>query len=325
MKKFTILLVIIFAIYFVYKIFDTSPDKLSSNFSKKELSGNFIERVIAQILINVLNTDQGQRSLAFLSNSLQHGLEKFVSKNFEKNFEKVSHYLVPLYFYKTDKRGKGPCIICGQKFKAKYQIMDKDMKNILLEKEEESVLGSKKILNEINVLMPGMKKGETIYSMLGSSSVNQDLQSKNIMNQQKLQKIFIKLTDIEYNEELINIEKTYIFDSQLVDINLEQERIICGDKISFQFQIVDLISKKVIFDSKEKIFSNFVGSAELPVIFNYALHKKPLKGTRSIICDGKYLNFNNKNLLSFSEKKLTIIDENIYMLVIYNTSFLTIN
>ncbi|MBF8246702.1 MAG: hypothetical protein ISN64_01755 [Rickettsia sp.] len=316
MKKFISFLIVILLVYFMYTVFfNTSKQSLANNFTKNELKGNFLERTLSNILVNILNTEQGKKSFQKFSELMEDNIKKIIPKDF--TIDQSFSDLVSLEYLKSDQRGKGECIICGQNFHVKYQIMN-DNYDILYEQEEKSSLGASTNTREINMLVPGMKIGETINSIFKFQFGEFDDKKFNV---NQFYKIFIQLLkkDPPY---LMSTEDIFIFDSQVSNVDLD--KILCGDKISFQFRIIDLSTKKVIFDSQKTFVTSFLGDTSLPIVFNYALHKKPLKSLRSVICEGKHLKSINSNVeeILLNLEKLGIYHQTLYMVEFYNTSVL---
>ncbi|KAF8818878.1 FKBP-type peptidyl-prolyl cis-trans isomerase [Rickettsia endosymbiont of Cardiosporidium cionae] len=347
MKKISILFVVAFIIYVLFKQYFTENktttdlniakeqlkninDLFKEEYSYKKFLGSFIEKKISVIASNVLKTEQGQKYLDKIFSNITLN----DSENLLRYHNKVNKLNIAQSLFNIQTYGKGSIgpVICGQKVTFNYKISKLDEKIIFSGKKTIN-LGNREFFPELDVILVGMNVGETresiiendtnIYSTLGTSNEKYHfVQSNNPtqgseVNLQNLKNIKISVT-LEDISPIISIDdkKIKIFN----DKTSYGIPVLCGEKINFNMNITELESSKIFdeFNTHKKIHMR-IGDTELPMIFSYVINEKLTNNNLMFICKGDLLQNIEQSNINFLEK-YKIIDDKHYMIEISSLS-----
>lgn len=285
------LLTLIITILILYTIVQVKMDKKSSDSAPSgstvsqgsasqpkgnespEVTGNFIEKTLSSVLINVLKTEQGR---LFIENIIQpankpvdgDGAFKLNSTNLIKSMFKIINF---------GKGTKGP-VSCGHIVTAHYKVFD--IKDTLVEEQVKTfTLGSKDVMYALNAIIPGMKVGDILEATMPGKYLY-----KNSNKEGEYYKINVTLREV-ISSSFIEDKEVKVFDDEIA----YKIPLVCGVPACFNAKITKLSNGKVIYNSeelKQKIQMN-IGDLTYPMIFSYALHGKIPIGSRTVIAKGK--------------------------------------
>lgn len=245
------------------------------------VEGNFLERSLSKVALNVLKTPEGR---AFLENIITPvGVNQRDDFTFKSNNPEIMKSILKM---KTHVQGEGEEAFCGCKIRFSYQT--KNLRNIVIEpfKTHELILGSRQVIPALEASLTGMKQGElrSAIAMPKYAYNNKKFFNENYNPAEPI-KLEVRLLEIS-SKVKIKPEEVKIFDDHLA----YKAPIICGDMIRTHLKITKF-NGKTLFDSKAKnIKLHFrVGDPSYPIIFGYGLQHKIATGTRVIITPGKYL------------------------------------
>lgn len=318
MKKILITCMCFFILYTVLKndkevnvVVSNTVQELKSHISKSteptkstEISGNFLEKSVSQILVNILKTDDGKIFLEKLIQPMNKPLAagnigyKINNDTILTSIFNIDSSLKHLQNGKktTDNNIKA---ICGQSVLINYKIFASE-NTIPEEGKKEIVLGKNSILLGLDAIITNMQINETrdatipthtLLQLFEDSSENTEIILK---NQKTIFQTKVNVTLLAINSPNITTSDIKIFDDE-ISYNMP---FFCGypKKITFNTKITRL-SDNVIIVNNKKISMN-IGNRDYPAIFSYALHNKIATGTRTIIAKGAALksieNENNK-------------------------------
>ena len=142
---------------------NNNPTK--SKKSDDNITGNFLERSLSKIAINILKTPSGRE---FFENLIQPAT-KLGAIDKEVGFKIDNSKIVNSMFSINDfDLGKGFKAVCGQIANVNYSLYDND-DNILMEGKQTIQLGSNKIAPGVDMLITGMKVGQTRHARINSN------------------------------------------------------------------------------------------------------------------------------------------------------------
>ena len=247
---------------------------------KAEITGNFIEKTLSKLLINVLKTEEGRLFFENIIKPVNQPLAngKYSIKINNNNLIKGMFH-INSFGQDTDERA-----LCGHIVTIHYQIMNLE-NNIVDEQTKTFTLGSRSILPGLDSVIVGMSIGQTRQAILPAKyayietryhrdGIDSSAPYKiNVTLQQILPKNFIKDDEVK------------IFDDELS----YKMPLMCGERASFDAVITQITDGKVLFDSSkngQRISMN-IGDLNYPLIFSYALHNKVAVGSRIVLAKGK--------------------------------------
>lgn len=267
----------------------------------KNLEGNFIEKALSKILINVLKTEEGR---TFFEN-----LVKPEPKNSEREFLKYpgkENSLAKILKIKKSGEGWGGQALCGHRVEVFYTI--KNLKGRIVEEGEKTFApGDRSVIPGLAFSVIGMKKGQKARAILPPKYAYGEPEyrrkgiaaGENYLLEVELKKIS---PDIFLEEG-----ETKIFDETGLDFY--EKPAFCGDKIAISLKITNLSNGKIL--SEEKNLSLKIGDPNLPIILSHALHDRPINQKRTLLAKGISLgSLYSKNKIggNFSEKDYILIE-----------------
>ena len=268
----------------IYMIFQKSVNSMSvpDDFRKEtesdqetkttSLTGNFVEKTISKVLLNVLKTDEGR---LFLESLLQP-MNKSVAGSgagFEMN---NNNFINSLFKISTFGEGEGGPASCGSLVTIQYKILS--LNNIVLEESTATFpLGSGKVAQGLDAVIVGMKVGQTRHATIASKYFPETPK-----DQAGAYKVNVLLQEIVPASGINNDVK--IFDDQLA----YKVPLLCGGKAIYDAKITKLSDGKVLYDSRDTgtKLNMQIGNLSYPMIFSHALHNKIPIGARTVIAKG---------------------------------------
>lgn len=324
MQKILTLVIAIAIIYMVFKhkINDIKPPPKeipsnniapSENSASKEqaadpnLTGNFVEKTISNVLINVLKTDEGRM---FFENILQPVNKPMAGSG--QGFKLNNDNLVQAMFdIKTFGEGeKGPAS-CGHLVTIVYKILaSNDM--VISEGTTTYHLGSGQIAPGVDAVIVGMKTGQTRNAVIANKYTdNKNNNSSNKANSFKLTVLLKEIVPQNFVGDDVKI-----FDDEIA----YKIPLLCGSKAVYHARVTKLADGKVLYDSAANSGSKLnmnIGNLSYPVIFSHTLHNKIPIGIRTVIAKGRlFKSFINDFSFIFPETKLP--EDEFFMLELYD-------
>jgi hypothetical protein len=260
--------------------------------------GNFFEKTLSNVLINVLHTEEGR---LFFENIVQP-MNKPIAE-----FEglKVNNNDMLNSIFKIRDRGNisDKIASCGHLATVFYKITD--MSGNVVESESKTwTLGSMPTIPALDTLVTGMSVGQTREAIIPPKYAyyNEKYKTLNRVGQYKVEATLSSLLPEHFIDS-----KVRVFD----DLIAYKMPIMCGDQVSFHAKITRLSDSEVIYDSKskgKKIVIR-VGDPHYPMIFSYALTGKIPVGSRTVIAPGSnYSSFATGSSIIFPEKPLNSLE-----------------
>jgi hypothetical protein len=255
----------------------TSPEK-----KELEPEGNFLEKSISKVAVNVLKTTEGR---AFFENMITPINIKSKNDNdiVIKSFN--PEIVASLLNLKVIQPGEGPQAICGQDVTIGCEIMNSENFIIQPKTKYQIRLGNRTVIPAIENIVTGMKRGER-REAISPSIYAYDIKKfrrKDVAFGAPV-KIKVYLDQIS-SPNSFNQDEVKIFDDYIA----YKIPLLCGDNINAHIKITKF-NGDIIFNSKKTgKLSLRVGSRDYPIIFGYALQYKIPVGIRVAITPGKYL------------------------------------
>lgn len=321
MQKILTLIISISIVYMIFKynISDiknpniTTPaqvdnkEKLSSpeNEVTQAMTGNFVEKTISSVLINVLKTDEGRM---FFENILQP-VNKPMSASgvgFKINNDNL---IESMFDIKTFEDGDVGPATCGHIATVIYKILS--LNNIVVSENTITYpLGSNQIAPGVDAVIVGMKTGQTRQATISSKYTDRARSPGDKVDSFKLNVVLKELMPQNFITNEVKI-----FDDEIA----YKLPLLCGNNAIYHARITKLANGEVIYDSKlsgAKINMQ-IGNLSYPIIFSHALHNKIPVGTRTVIAKGKFFkSFLNDFSVIFPKTKLP--ETEVFMLELYD-------
>ncbi|WPY00811.1 Peptidyl-prolyl cis-trans isomerase [Candidatus Trichorickettsia mobilis] len=251
----------------------------ASTTENQNLTGNFLEKTVSNVLINVLKTEEGK---LFFENILQPvnkpiaGIEGF----------KVNNADLIKSMFKINDFGEGTIgpASCGHVVTVSYQILD--LSNNMVDQQTKTfTLGSQPVIAGLDNVIVGMMVGQTRHAIIPAKYAYQADRYKNLgIDQDATYKINVALKEI-LPHNFAKIGEVKIFDDEIA----YRVPLICGDRAIFNAKITKLANGKVIYDTvaKSQKIQMRIGDINYPMIFSHALYGKIPIGTRTVIAKGR--------------------------------------
>ena len=282
------------------------PDNSSSSTQvPTDMTGNFVEKTISNVLVNVLKTDEGRM---FFENILQPINKPMAGSG--QGFKINNDNLVEAMFdIKTfGEGGEGPAT-CGHVVTVAYKILAAN--NMLIsEKTVSYPLGSDQIAPGVDAVIVGMKIGQTRHAVISSKYTDRVGAQTDKVDSFKLNVILKEIMPQNFVDEDVKV-----FDDEIA----YKLPLLCGGNAVYNARIIKLSNSEVIYDSKSSgnKINMKVGNLAYPVIFSYALHNKIPVGIRTVIAKGKlFKSFLNEFSTIFPQTKLP--ENEYFMLELYD-------
>ena len=275
------------------------PGTTSEEQKPAEFSGNFIEKTISSVLLNVLKTDEGRLFLE----SLIQPMNKAVAgsgNGFEMNSDKFINSLFKINTFGDGEKGPASC---GHIVTIQYKILS--LTNSILEENTATFpLGSNKIAPGLDAVIVGMKTGQTRHATISSKYFPET--SSNKLSSFKVNILLKEIMPENFIDDTVKI-----FDDQLS----YRVPLFCGGKAVYDAKITKLSDGKVIYNSVDtgtKITMQ-IGNLVYPMIFSHALHNKIPVGNRTVITKGKFFKSYASNFSTIFPE--TMLPENEYFML----------
>lgn len=319
MQRFITLVVGIAILYTVVKlnisdILDsnavTSKDHSESQkVEHSDVEGNFFERTLSSVLINVLKTQEGRD---FFEHIIQPANKPFDSDL--QRFKVNNDLLASMFNIATFNNGTLGPASCGHVVSVDYKILN--MSNVILaEGSKTFVLGSMPIMDGLDSVVVGMMAGQVREAVIPKKHAHSKvLDGEKDQHHDINYKVIVILKDI-LPHNFATKDNVKIFDDEIAYIT----PIMCGSQVLFDAKIYDLSTGAVIFDSFQdgKKVNMSVGDVNYPMIFSYALHNKVPIGKRTVIAKGKlFKGLGNGKSIIFPAEQLS--DSSFFMLELNN-------
>jgi len=250
-----------------------APTADTSEVQESKPEGNFLERSLSKVLINILKTNEGR---TFFENLIQPA-NKPLSQGV--GFKLDNSRLVEAMF-KINTYGEGSVgpASCGHIVTAAYQLTTID--NGLVQEETKTFdLGGSEVMRGISDIIVGMYEGQSRDGIIPPQYAN-GAKVPNIAYKVKVKlqsivpKVFAKPLDIK------------IFDDEIA----YSKPCLCGERVTFDVNI-KRFNGEVIYDSIKsgRKISMLLGDLAYPMVFSHGLFNKVPVGSRTVIAQGKYL------------------------------------
>jgi FKBP-type peptidyl-prolyl cis-trans isomerase len=276
----------------------------------EEPTGNFLEKTVSKVLVNVLKTEEGK---IFFENILQPSNKPLAGSDQSYKINNTN-FINSLFKINSFGQGSVGPASCGHIVTIAYQILSMD-NAVVEEKTKTYTLGFKPILPGLDSVIVGMSVGQTRQAILPARyAYMEEKYRKAGVEPGNYYKINVTLKDIMPNN-FVKDEDVKMFDDEIA----YKMPLICGDRASFDAKITKLSNADVLYDSEAngKKLDITVGDINYPLIFGYALFGKIPIGTRTVIAKGKSF----KGLGATSTKifpKTQLQDDEYFMLELKN-------
>ncbi len=286
---------------------ETQVQDPNSEFTEA-LGGNFVEKTISNVLVNVLKTDEGKM---FFENILTPSNNPVAGSGmgFKINNDNM---LESMFHIKTFGEGKIGPASCGHVVTVHYKILSPNNATIS-QNTLTYPLGSNQIAPGVDAVIVGMKTGQTRHAMISSRYTDNKPGQLGVNNNPQIFKLNVVLKEITPPNFVDQNVK--IFDDEIA----YKTPLLCGKKAIYNAKITKLSDGSILYDSKksgDKI-NMHIGNLTYPLIFSYALHNKIPIGTRTVIARGRLF----KSFISEYSAilpKTTLPEEEFFMLELYD-------
>jgi len=325
MQKFLTLLVAIAIIYMIFKHninnintptkeLTTKESEISKQSGKStneeqqnsaQLNGNFVEKAISNVLINVLKTDEGRM---FFENILQPVNKPMAgsSQGFKINNDNL---IQAMFDIKTFGEGeKGPAS-CGHLVTIAYKILTPN-NMVISEGLRTYHLGSNEIAPGVDAVIVGMKTGQTRNAVISNKYTDHN------RTDDKTESFKLSVTLREIVPQNFAGDDVKIFDDEIS----YKMPLLCGNKAIYHAKITRVSDGIILYNSSSNAGTKLnmhIGNLSYPFIFSHALHNKIPIGTRTVIAKGRlFKSFINDFSFIFPEVKLP--ENEFFMLELYD-------
>lgn len=283
---------------------DTTTNQVNN--TEKEptpASGNFVEKTLSTVLINVLKTDEGR---IFIENLVQPA-NKSLAESGDGFSMNSDLFLNSIFYISTFGEGeKGPAS-CGQIVTAHYKILSSN--NIVLEdKTATFALGANEIAPGLDAVIAGMKTGQTRHATITNKYIQGTEKDK--PSSFKINVLLKEIMPANFAGDEVQI-----FDDRLT----YRVPLVCGNKAIYDAKITRLSNGEVLFDSTKtgKKINMTIGNITYPAIFSHALHNKIPVGRRTVLTPGRLLkSYASNNSVIFPEE--TFSSNEYFMVELFN-------
>lgn len=259
-----------------------------------EMTGSFLERVISNLLVNVISTKEGQEMVGkIIKPQYPNQTNKIQQPNIsvKKNNIVTSEQLFNIETRGAAEEGKGPAI-CGHSVRAKYKIYRAEDNIIAEEGIKIFTLGSRETLLGLENVIVGMYIGQSRHGLIpaGFSQTKTPSPNKKV---NVAYKVDVTLLDI-IPRTFIRQGEIRIFDDTTSNTN----PYLCGSSARFNLKISKL-NGEVVYNSenmKNNSINMLIGDMNYPIVISYALCNRMVEGIHTALTPGKYFRaFGNKN------------------------------
>jgi hypothetical protein len=258
----------------------TNQEIASSSAPEAEMEGNFLEKSLSKVLVNVLRTKEGRM---FFESIIQPADQPMAGNG--ASFKVNNAQLIDgMFQIKTRGTGTVGPVSCGHIAVATYTITTLD--DILVEEQTKTFhIGSDEVISGIENMVIGMYVGQIREGVIPPRYAydNKKFQGENKLSGTPY-KVKIVLRDI-IPKTFIASDGVKIFDDEVA----YQVPYLCGERAAFDVKITK-IDGTVIYNTEEqgKKLEMKLGDLVYPMIFSHALFNKIPTGVRTVIVEGKY-------------------------------------
>lgn len=282
----------------------------SKNGETPALTGNFLEKTLSEVLINVLKTEEGR---LFFENILQPINKPLAGGQHSFKFNNTD-LIKSMYRINSFGEGSVGPAVCGHIVTIDYQILQ--LGGSLVEAKNKTYsLGTRPIIPGLDTIIFGMMVGQTRQAIIPAKfAFYDDKYRKNGLDPDASYKINVTLKEL-LPQNFIKDDEVKIFDDEII----YKMPLTCGDKVTFDAKITKLANGKILYNSEDtgSKLNMRIGDINYPVIFSYSLHNKIPTGTRTAIAKGKaFQSFSNKTSKIFPKEQLP--SEEYFMLELSN-------
>lgn len=245
----------------------------SENAEEAKMEGNFLEKSLSKMLVNILKTDEGR---TFFENLIQPANKPLGADGAVFKLDN-SQMVTGMFKTKTSGIRKDGPASCGHIVTAHYQITS--LSNMLVEEETKTFnLGGSDVMIGLSDIIVGMYEGETREGMIMPQY------AVGAKDPKVAYKVKVALQSI-MPKMLIDPDKVKIFDDEVA----YKRPYLCGERAIFDVKI-SKCSGEVVYDSQkfDRKVNMVLGDLAYPMIFSHGLFAKVPVGTRTVIAQGKY-------------------------------------
>lgn len=261
---------------------NSNPPSQNNGSETIPMAGNALEKTLSSVLLNVLKTEHGR---SFLENIIQPANKPIAGSNYSFKINNTE-LLKAMFKIRSFGHGtKGPAL-CGHIVTVHYQILN-DENTVIKEETKTFTLGTQNSAAGLNMVIPGMKTGETRQAVLPSKYQGQPENTEQELNVIPYYKLNVTLNEILPNV-FIGDNDVKVYDDE-ISYKLP---LVCGNIAHFDAKITKLSNGQVLYDSEssQQKINMRIGDLTFPALFSYALHGKVPVGTRTVIAKGSTFN-----------------------------------
>ena len=257
--------------------------KIEENKNYPYHPSGFKERVVTNAFSDFIQTEPGKQ---VAKSMLTPNSDIFLSGS---NI-KVSNYkgFKKKYGVEYLSTTNNPVSVCGQRVKiqaAEYNSAGNELYNNILEVK----IGESEI-DEFNVLLDGLRKGETLKAKFLSKS-HKDAPVGNIL----LLYVIDQLSSYDFRPEDIRIFDEYI---------TSERTATCGDKVNFLYKVTTIDNKTL--KAGEVTFN--LGDNSYPAALSHVISGMPFIGSRIAILPSKYLSSSENPIIKNHPNEFVILE-----------------
>lgn len=246
-----------------------SPDQKG----EAQMEGNFLEKSLSKMLVNILKTDEGK---TFFENLIQPTNKPLGAEGVSFKMDN-SQMVSGIFRIKTGGVRKAGPASCGHIVTARYQLTT--LSNTLVEETTKTFnLGGSDVMIGLSDIIVGMYEGET------REGVIMPQYAVGAKDPKAAYKVKVALQSI-MPKVIIDPASVKIFDDEIA----YKRPYLCGERAIFDVKI-SKCSGEVVYDSQglgHKI-NMVLGDLAYPMIFSHGLFAKMPVGVRTVIAQGKY-------------------------------------
>lgn len=245
----------------------------SSQTAETPMEGNFLEKSLSKMLVNILKTDEGK---TFFENLIQPTNMPLGAGGVSFKMDN-SQMVNGIFRIKTEGIRKDGPASCGHIVTAHYQITT--LSNTLVEDTTKTFnLGGNDVMIGLSDIIVGMYEGET------REGVVMPQYAIGAKDPKVAYKVKVALQSI-MPKVIIDPAIVKVFDDEIA----YKRPYLCGERAIFDVK-VSKCSGEVVYDSQklDHKINMILGDLAYPMIFSHGLFAKVPVGTRTIIAQGKY-------------------------------------
>jgi len=257
-----------------------SGESAKTPVDNQPMTGNFLEKTLSSVLINILKTEDGK---LFFENILQPMNKPIAGSN---HSFKINNTDLVKSMFKIVSFGEGTIgpASCGHIVTVNYQILD--MNNTVIEDKIKTFsLGSRPVIPGLDIIIVGMKIGETRQAtILPKYAYQEEKYTRAELPADTHYKINVTLQEI-LPQNFIDSKEVRVFDDEVA----YKMPFVCGDRVVFNAKITKLANGTVVYDTEElkSKIDMVIGDITYPLVLSYALHGKIPVGARTVIAKGR--------------------------------------